>query len=230
MGIFKRVQDIVASNVNDLLDRAENPEKMIKQVIREMEDAVEAARKYAAQALASQKKLQKEIETNKRMREEWRNKASEAVTAGRDDLARLALTRKREYEAMNESLQSQFDSGQVSCDNLKRTLRALQAKLADAKRKQLMLVARQRAAQAEIAAQSKLSGIASKSKAAAFGKFARMEEAVDDLEIQAETLKDINSEAAEIEAEFEALSGEKDEIDAELAELKKKVKGRKTRG
>lgn len=227
MGLFKRLTDIITANVNDLLDRAEDPEKMIKQVVREMEDAVEAARRYTAQAMAGQKKLEKELQLDRRMRDEWEKKALEAVEAGRDDLARRALARKKEYDCLIDSLQAQFDTGTQTCDNLRATYRALQAKLADAKRKQLLLAARRRAAEAEIAAQSKLAD--GKGKAKSFAKFARFEDKVVELEAEAEALKQLGVEDGELEAEFSALSGEKAEVEAELEALKKRVKGRKSR-
>jgi phage shock protein A len=222
MGIFKRLSDIITANVNDLLDRAEDPEKMIKQVVREMEEAVEAARRNAAQAMASQKKLARELETDRRLRDEWEKKAVQALEGGREDLAREALGRKKEYEALIETLQAQFDKGEGTCHNLRQTLRALQAKLAEAKRKQLILSARRKAAEAELAAQSKLGG--ARDKAAAFAKFDAMEEKVEDLEAQAEALKELNEAEGGLEAELEDLSQEKADIEKELAALKSKLK------
>jgi phage shock protein A len=225
VGIFRRVSDILTANVNDMLDRAENPEKLIRQVIREMDEAVQAAKRNVAQVIAGQKKLEKELQTNKRLCEEWQRKAQQAVEMDRDDLARTALGRKREHENLVATLEQQHTSGQQSVDNLRQTLKGLEAKLADAKRRKMVLVARKKTAEAQMAAQGNLARGADSSKAGSFARFERFEEQVDDLEAEAQALQEINEAEATAEAEFEGMDQGAD-IEIELEQLKRKVKGK----
>ncbi len=226
MGVFKRVSDILTANVNDLLDRAEDPEKMIRQIIREMEEATRGAKRNVAQVLASQKKLEREGQTNKRLADEWQRKAQQAVDLERDDLARTALTKKREHETLAATLEQQHSAGQQSAESLRQTLRGLEAKLADAKRRKLMLVARKKTAQAQIAAQNGLATGRDATGADSFARFARLEEQVDDLEDEAAALQELS--------EVDAAADEFDEIDGQAAveiELEQlKMKGKKKGG
>ena len=221
MGVFGRLSDIVTANVHDMLDKAENPEKMLKQIIREMEEAIGGAKRNLAQAMAGQKKLDKELQTNKRLRDEWQRKAQEAVGLDNDELARRALSRKKEHETLIESLQDQHGSAQQAVDSMRKTLKALDAKLADAKRRKQILVARKKTAQAQIAAQDGLAKGAA--KASAFAKFDRMEEQVTDLESEAEAMQEISEEERASEEELEKLD-EGDDIELELAKLKAQAK------
>jgi phage shock protein A len=223
MGIFGRMSDILTANINDLLDRAEDPEKMLKQVIREMEDAVQGAKRNVAQVLAGQKKLEKEAQTNKRLVDEWQAKAEQAMEAGREDLARTALKRKREYQELVATLDQQHASGQGTADTLKQTLRGLEAKLADAKRHKMMLAARKKTAQAELAAHDRLGGADGRSGQAAFGKFERFEEQVDDLEAEAAAMKELSEEDTAVETEFEDLEADA-HLEIEMEELRRKTK------
>lgn len=223
MGIFRRMTDIMTANVHDLLDRAENPEKMVKQIVREMEEAVQAAKRNTAQVMASQKKLEKEIQTNKRLRDEWQKKAEQAVEMDRDDLARQALSRRSEHDNLVATLERQHSEGEGSVQNLRQTLKGLEAKLAEAKRQKMMLVARKRTADARIAAGDSLAKGADKSKSDAFAKFERLQEQVGDLEAEADALTEINAAEAAIQAEFDGLEPGAD-VELELLQLKKKAK------
>ena len=107
MSIFSRLSDIIASNLNALLDRVENPEALLVQVIREMEEGLAAARRYAALAIAAERRIGRELEQNRAEAERWQNKAREALAAERDDLARRALIRKREHEDLVRGLETQ---------------------------------------------------------------------------------------------------------------------------
>ncbi len=223
MGVFRRVSDILTANVNDMLDQAEDPEKMIKQVIREMEEAIRGARRTVAQVIASQKKLEREAQTNKRLVDEWQRKAQQAVDMDRDDLARTALTRRREHETLVATLEQQHSAGQASADNLRQTLKGLEAKLADAKRRKTMLVARKKTAEAQISAQNGLAAGTRKADGAdSFARFERMEEQVDDLEAEAAALHEL-SDVQTADAEFDSLDEQAD-VEIELEALKKKSK------
>lgn len=223
MGIFKRLSDIMTANVNDMLDRAEDPEKMMKQIIREMDEAIQGAKRNVAQAIAGEKKLGKELETNKRLRDEWHKKAQEAVALDREDLARKALTRKKEHESVIAGLEPQHVEAEKTAENLRKTLGALQAKLADAKRRQTVLIARKKTAEAQMAAQNGLSRARGKSKAESFAKFERFEEQVNDMEAEASALEDVNQADTVVDEEFEKL-GKEDDIELELQKMKQQAK------
>ena len=221
MSIFGRVSDILTANIHEMLDRAEDPEAMVKQVIREMDEALQAARRNMARAIAGQRKLEKELQANKRLRDEWQQKAEQAIDLDRDDLARKALARKREHEDLVATLEEQSKAAEQTTGNLRRTLRALDAKLADAKRRRTMLVARKKAAEAQIAAEGHLAKGRDTAKAASFAKFERFEEGVEDLEAEATALAEISEEAA-VDAEFADLADDEADIEIELEELKRK--------
>lgn len=217
MGIFKRISDIIAANINYMLDKAEDPEKMIKQVISEMEDRIQEARAATAQAIAAEKRLRQEVDTNQQQLEEWRQKAMQAVQSDSDDLARKALMRKKEHEHVLASLEPQWDAAHSASENLKIQLQALQAKLAEAKRKQSALIARTRAAQAQKDIQKSLGKMDIDD--AAFRKFDRMEDKVQDMEAEAQAITEMNAEDVALEQEFREVE-DKDDIEQELAELK----------
>jgi len=217
MGIFSRMSDIISANINYLLDKAEDPEKMIKQVIAEMHEKIQEARNATAQTIAAEKRLQKEVETNQQQVEEWHQKALQAVQSGNDDLARKALGRKKEHDHIVAGLQPQQEAAHAASENLKVQLQALQAKLAEAKRKQSALIARQRAAEAQSGIQKTLSKI--EIDDAAFQKFDRMEEKVEEMEAQAQALTELGAEDAALDEEIRQIE-DKDVIEQELAGLK----------
>ena len=99
--IFKRISDILAANLNDLIDRVEDPERMVKQIIREMEDNIHIAEEGVIDAMASEKQLQKDLEQHRHQAATWRQRAEEALRADQEDLARAALTRKKEPSCMH---------------------------------------------------------------------------------------------------------------------------------
>ena len=225
MSMFKRISDIIAANINYMLDKAEDPEKMIKQVIYEMYDKIQEARSATAQAIAAEKQLKKELDANQQQLEEWRTKAMQAVEADSDELARKALARKREHEHILAGLQKQWESSHAAADNLKVQLQALQAKLAEAKRKQSALIARQRAAEAQRDIQRTLSQV--DIDKSAFDKFDRMEEKVEQMEAEAQAMTELAAEDAVLEDEFQEIE-DKDAIEEELARLKAEREAKRT--
>ena len=102
--IFKRISDILAANLNDLIDRVEDPERMVKQIIREMEDNIRIAEESVIDAIASEKQLQKDLEHHRQQAATWRQRAEEALRADQEDLARAALTRKKEHDQIITTL------------------------------------------------------------------------------------------------------------------------------
>src|SRR4051812_32432147 len=139
MGVFSRLSDLVVANVYALLDLAEDPERMLSQVIREMEAGLAVARRHAAVAIAAERRLARELEQHRAAAEHWQGKAGEALTAGREALARQALARKLEHEDLVRGLAVQQAAVTQTGERLRSALRALDNRLADARRRQALL-------------------------------------------------------------------------------------------
>ncbi len=148
MRILSRCSDIIVANINVLLDKVENPEAMIGQVIREMEDDLAAARSYAASAIAAERRLGRELVEQRSGIEFWQAKARAAVAADREDLARVALARKKELEMAAAKLATQHAAALETSTQVRSSLHALETNLSAARRSQRSLIARHRAAQA----------------------------------------------------------------------------------
>jgi len=151
MGIFSRVSDIVSANLNVLLDRVENPEALLAQVIREMEAGLARARRSAAVAVAGERRLQRERDDHRVAAEHWKGRAKKALAAGREDLARRALARKLEYEETANNLDELHADAALTSRSARAALQALEARLAEARRKERNAVARRRTAEVRVA-------------------------------------------------------------------------------
>ena len=149
MGIFDRFKTVVSSNINDLISKSENPEKMLNQLLIDMNEQMIESKKAVAMAIADEKKLEREAAENKRQAEDWEKKAMLAVRANRDDLAKEALLRKQEYEGYATQLQTQWVAQKDSVEKLKVSLRELQNKIDEASRKKNILIARAKRAEAQ---------------------------------------------------------------------------------
>ena len=147
--IFKRISDILAANLNDLIDRVEDPERMTKQIIREMEENIRLAEEGVIDAMASEKQLLKDLEHHRQQSAEWHQRAAEALRASKEDLARAALGRKKEHDQIVKTLEPSWEAARHTSEHLQAQLHALEAKLEEARRKRGTLVARQRAVQAQ---------------------------------------------------------------------------------
>jgi phage shock protein A len=218
MGIFERIGLIIRANINDLLTRAEDPEKIINQTIMDMHQAQYEARMEVAQAIAEGKKLERDLEAQRREAASWLEKAEQALKAGREDLAREALRRKKAAQDLADGLAEQLESHNATVEKLKTQLRALDAKIAEAERKRQLLIARQRRAQAQETVGAALSRTDTRK---AFAAFERMESKIsqreDRLAAEAELAADLS-----LEDDFAALGAES-EIEDELAALKAKL-------
>lgn len=218
--IFKRINDIISANINDLIDRVEDPERMIKQIIREMEDNIARAKEGVIDAIASEKQLLKDLDHHRRQSAEWLKKAEVAIEAGQEDMARMALTRKKEHDDIIRALEPSWEAAKATSERLKTQLHALEAKLEEAKRKRSTLVARQRAAQAREYMGDTLSHF--QAGLDAHANFARMEDKVAAMEARVEAMDELHSDASRVEKDFLAMETEW-EVENELAALKKKV-------
>jgi phage shock protein A len=175
MGIFSRIADIFTANLNALLDRAENPEVMLDHMIREMEDGLARARRCAAVAVAAESRLRRDRDDNRGRGELWQARARQALAAGREDLARWALARKHEHDDLGRELEENHAEAAQAGQSARTAVQALEARLAEAHRKQRSLLARHRAAQVRVEVQRQL-GSGRTDFAAAQARFEKMAE------------------------------------------------------
>ena len=218
--IFKRISDVLTANLNDLVDRVEDPERMIKQLIREMEENVNSAREGVIDALASEKQLAKELDSQRQQADDWYNRARRALETGNETLAREALLRKKEHDGIVANLQASWESSRRTSERLKAQLRALETKLEEARLKKSSLVARQRAAQAR----EQMDKVTDRFQAGLDlnNTFGRMADKVGEMEARMEARAEVYGDYSPAEREF--LKMEVDtEVEAELAVLKKEV-------
>jgi phage shock protein A len=232
MGIFQRFSDIVSANLNEMAEHFENPEQMLKQAIREMESSITSATGETAKALANEKLLHRELEMNQSQAARWQKRAETAVTAGDDELARKALSRKAEHEKLVDALEDQLKSAVSAAGSLKRQLEGMKVKLAEAKRSLATLSARSRAAEFRRKMETVGAGISTDLDKDAFAKFDRLRSRVEQAEAEAEAMAELRGLANHADAdddfgpadEIDDNSSRDDSVDAELAELKRKLK------
>ena len=192
MGLFKRISDIMTANLNEMAESFEDPEKMLRQAIREMEQSIGNATTETAKLLASAKLLARELSNNRQQADDWQKKAEKAVAAGDDGLAHKALSRKQEHQKLVTALQDQFTAAQDASRTLNHQLEGMQAKLAEAKRTLSTLAARQRAADfKKKMATSTLTIDAGGAGDDTFAKFERVREKVERAEAEAEAFAEL---------------------------------------
>lgn len=218
MGIFSRIADIFKANVNDALDKAEDPEKMIKQMVLEMEESVNKATLAVANAIANEKSLERKIEKARKESEEWEFKARQALQAGREDLAKAALERKMIADKNYMDLQPIYQQAKETTNKLRTQLNSLKAKLEEARARQSTLIARSQAAKAQKQIAKSLSGVGSD----AFSKFDKYEEKIEKIEAEALAFDQLASESTSLDEEFKRLTSSSD-VEKQLAELKAKM-------
>ncbi|MBV9125158.1 MAG: PspA/IM30 family protein, partial [Planctomycetes bacterium] len=214
MGLFQRVSDIISANLNDLVEKFEDPELMLKQAIHEMETSIAEARMETARALGSEKLVKKSLADNERQVREWQQRAEKAIAVGDDVLARKALRRKQEYAKVVAALQDQATAAGEASRILRRQYEGMQAKLAEARRSLATLVARQRAAQMR----KKSFDVTLDTNA--FAKFDRISQRVAQAEAEADALRELAG-GSPVEEAAVATSPDELNVEAELEELKK---------
>ncbi|MGH7721153.1 MAG: PspA/IM30 family protein [Gemmatimonadaceae bacterium] len=179
MGIFDRFSQLIRSNINDLISSAENPEKMLNQIIIDMRSQLAKAKQQVAAAIADEKRLRDQVDGEQKQAQEWERRAMLAVQEGRDDLAKQALLRNNEHLTHAQQLEATWQSHRLETEKLKNSLRDLNDKIEEAKRKKNLLLARQKRAEAQKRIQDTMSSMSEKS---AFEAFARMEAKIEDNE------------------------------------------------
>jgi phage shock protein A len=217
MGYVRRVRRILASNINDLIDRAENPEKMLNQLTLEMESSIEEAKNRVATAIAAERRLRSHHERERRDAAVWEERAKSAIEQGDDDLAREALRRKKLHGELADSYQRELETQAEGVQGLRSSLEALRRKLEEARMTKRALIARYRTAQAR----GGLGRIrATVIDTTAFDAFERMADKIEELEIRGQVAAEFAVDA--LEEKFRTPE-EEAAIDAELTELKESM-------
>ena len=189
MGIFDRFSQLLKSNINDLISKAEDPEKMLTQILADMRSQLVAAKQQVAAAIADEKRLRDQADAEFKNAEDWERRAMLAIQEGRDDLAKQALVRQAEHVSHAQQYQQTWESQHAESEKLKNSLIDLNDKIEEAKRKKNLLVARQRHAQAQQRIAQTMSSLSEKS---AFDAFARMEDRIETNERQIKAAAEID--------------------------------------
>ena len=224
MGIFTRFSDIVNSNINAILDKAEDPEKIVRLMIQEMEDTLVEVRSAAARSIADKKDLNRKLESLDSELHDWDDKAELAMRKGREDLAKAALVEKSRVQAAVDAIKADYVAVDDGLAKLNEDIARLEAKLADAKARQKALLARHKTANSRLAARKKIHDYKIDDALVRFEQYTRR---IDDVEgrIEAYDLglpKDLNHEFASLEAE--------ESVQKELDELKRRISGEHKQG
>jgi phage shock protein A len=214
MGIFTRVRDIISANINSMLDKAEDPEKLVKLMIREMEDTLVEIKASCAAAMASRKKLERALGEARARADQWNDRAKIAVEKGRDDLAREALVERRRYLDRVESLQRESAQTEALVEQYQSDIMQLEEKLASAREKQRVLVQRHVHAQQKKKAQGEIRRV---DTAGTLVRFEKFETRIDRMEAEADLVNygrkpSLDDKFAELETD--------EEIERQLTELK----------
>ncbi|MDZ7667319.1 MAG: phage shock protein PspA [Desulfotignum sp.] len=214
MGIFTRFRDIVSANINSMLDRAEDPEKLIKLMIREMEDTLVELKSACAGTIADKKKVSRQLEQLQDKEAFWDQKSALAVSKGRDDLARQALLEKRRFAQRGEAVAQELAEFQSIVAQYQDDIQELENKLKSAREKQRMLVQRHIRAQRKKQAHEEIRRMDS---AQVVQKFDEMESNIERMEAEADLVN--YGKKSGLEEAFEELSAD-DDIERQLQELK----------
>ncbi|MEE4244252.1 MAG: phage shock protein PspA [Kangiellaceae bacterium] len=218
MSIFSRFADIINSNMNALLDKAEDPEKLIRMIIQEMEDTLVEVRTVSARSLAERKELARKASWLESELAEWQDKAELAVSKGRDDLAKAALVEKHKVAEEHERLTNEIKQVDQTLDTLSAEIKQLQEKLVDARNRQQSLSVRYQAQSSRLKVNK---SIFKASDAHVVERFEAFERKLDELSAQSEVFGD--SKASDLKAEIDELASS-DQVASELEQLKQKVK------
>ncbi|HEY9648217.1 MAG TPA: PspA/IM30 family protein [Chroococcidiopsis sp.] len=222
MGLFDRLGRLIRANLNHLISQAEDPEKILEQTVIDMQDDLIKLRQAVAQAIATQKRTERQHSQADSMAKEWYQRAQLALQKGEETLAREALTRRQSYQETAIALKTQIDQQATIVTQMKQNMVKLEQKLVEAKTKKDMYIARARAAKSS----QQLNEIVGKfGNNSAFAAFERMEEKVLELEAKSQAIAELSSNT--LEQQFATLESG-NAIDAELAAMKNQLSGRTT--
>ncbi|AFZ50964.1 PspA/IM30 family protein [Dactylococcopsis salina] len=220
MGLFDRISRVVRANVNDMVSKAEDPEKMLEQALVDMNEDLVQLRQAVAKAIAAERRSRSQYEEQESEANKWQQRAQLALSKGQEDLARQALQRKKSAADAAAALKPQVDQQKSQVDTLKKSLIALESKISEAKTKKEMLGARMKAAKANQQLQDQVGNLNSNS---AMGAFERMEEKVTEMEASGQAAAELASGGG-IEDQFAQLESGSD-VDDELAAMKAQLSG-----
>ena len=223
MGILKRLFNLFRSNANDLLNKAEDPTKMLQQMLADLETQKRKAKQQMTEALALQKGLERDTEKQHREAEKWEKKAILAVQNEKDDLAKEALTRKKEYLRRALDFEKQLEMHTNNSEILKKSFQKMEDKINEIKRKKGLLSAKQKQAEAQEKIYQTIEGLGDTS--GTMETIERMEDKIEDMEDRAEAYQQmsIESDKDQLDRKFEELEYESTDMDTELLELKKRA-------
>ena len=223
MGILTRIFNLFRATTSDLLDKAEDPEKMIKQMISDLEAQKKKAKEQMTEALALQKRLERDTEKEHQEAEKWEQKAILAVQNEKDDLAKEALTRKNEHLRRSLDFEKQLEMHRNNADSLKESYQTMEDKIDEIKRKQGLLSVKQKQAEAQEKIYKTIEGLGDTS--GIMDTIERAEEKVENLQARAEAYQEISMESDQesLEKKFKELEHESPDMEMELLELKKRA-------
>jgi len=219
MGMFKRIGDIVSANLGEMADQFEDPELMLKQAIREMGESIDDATQETAKAIANQRKLARELAHNESEARNWQARAEKAVLSQDDELARKALIRKSEHDKLAVALRDQIAAAKDASQTLRRQLDGMKAKLTEAKRNLATLAARNKAAEVRKKIYTGKSNMEIEVDNSAFETFERLRSKVEQAELEADALAELQGGLVEPSADTSSVN---DEIEEQLKALKQK--------
>ncbi|MFO6422334.1 phage shock protein PspA [Motilimonas sp. KMU-193] len=217
MGVFSRIADIINANVTSILDKAEDPAKMIRLIIQEMEDTLVEVRSTSARVLAEKKDLGRKIARIEATQQDWQDKAELALRKEREDLAKAALLEKQKLNELKDSLNEELAANDEALTRLSGEITQLEQKLLETRAKQKSIELRHRAANGRLDVKKQLDG---QKMARTMERFDQFERRIDELNSKADAY-DIGGKP-ELKDEFAELQAD-DEISKQLAELKKKI-------
>jgi phage shock protein A len=222
MGIFKRLRDLTAASINDLLDKAEDPVKMLNQFLRDMEEDINDAEVSVAKQIAVEKKFKQQFEEAQEMVAKREEQAMKALEQGNEDLARRALEDKKEHQIKFDEMKKQYEIAKQNADRLRSQLSEMKDELTKLKNKKDLLVARAESAKAQKQINQAMSGFGTDNAAKGFD---RMSEKVLQMEAEAEASNELRSKDRSLDDELNQLS-KSGGVDDELAALKAKMQAK----
>jgi len=219
MSIWQRIKTLLKGSINEVISNAEDPTKILEQLIIDMRQQFQEARKEVAVAVADEKRLQRQYDKERQKASEWESKVKNAIIAGNDELARRGLAKKLESEKISAEFHGQWQAQVNQTGQLREALKRLNQKIQEAGRKKNLLIARQRRAEAQKRIQDTMSGL---NDASAFESFARMEERIEQIEAEADAAVELSEDMSSIDLDrqFAALEGGDAVLDDQLQALK----------
>lgn len=223
MGLFQRIGRVIRANINSLVNQAEDPEKILEQALQDMQDDLIEMRQGVAQAIATQKRTERQYSQAESTSQEWYKRAELALQKGEEDLAKEALSRRKSYAETAQTLKQQLDQQKGVVEQMRQNMMLLEGKISDAKTKKDMYIARARSAKASQQLNEMLGQVGNSS---AMSAFERMEDKVNELEAQSQAVAELGS--SDLESQFAALEG--NNVDDDLAAMKAQLSSGGTSG